>query len=1111
MSNKIVGIVSVIVGILLVLVFVMQASFLYTVTITFDTGLYGEPLESMIITAEESPVLPELTLEGFSFDGWFLEDSFETPASILVLTRESRKVYASFNPNEYIISFEARGGSIVEPIYADFGASINAPDEPSRAGYAFDGWYEDQALTNEFSFDTMPLGGETLYAKWTAVPFTISYEITDFGLNNELNPEDYTVEDRVISLLNPMREGYTFRGWYVDEETSESVSFIDTGLLSDITVYAKWEINTYTISFDFGKGDDAYAQGSITSPFGTDISDEFPFEETFEPLNGYTFEGWYFDESYTELYEDTTMPAFDGTLYAYFKPITYNISYVLDEGMNDELNPLMYTIETDTIVLEDASRVGYSFEGWFSDEAFSDEVIIINKGSTDDVTLYAKFDIITYDIKYELDASNNADSNPDSFVVTDSVITLDDPVKEGHTFNGWFSDAELTTQVTEIDPSTVVDTTVYAKWTINTYNVTYDINNEDVDPLVTTSEVLTFASTLTFEAPTLDGWELSHWEDQDGLLYNTGNLLPAKDAVFTAVWVEKVYYLNFYLYEEKYTNDERFDFDEYGYNKETITAPADPERNGYEFLGWVDPTNPEGDYFVFEGTWSDPDLEEFGVYADWQILVFTITYVLDEDETNDPNNPTEYNVEDNQLFNPPTKPGYTFDIWVNVDNNTEKEGVDGDYIALTLQPKWELATYTVTYKDGNQTLTDTGNLGSFDIETEPFNLSDYSKSGYNFLGWYDNPEFTGSSIGTITPLSTPNDFTLYAKWEAGKYFLTLDLGTGGGISGAIQYGFEEAISLTNPTRTGYSFLGWSDGTKTWNDGDLMPMEDLALTAQWQEGQYSISYTTNQTASDVVQPVNLSKGISSPITVNLSCDTSKTSYNYEDDAFSLPVCSKPGWTFDGWFTNEDFTGSPITQVTKNSTTDYDLYAKWTRKEYIVTFTALLPADHNTNPEYNNATINSNGEATWTKTYYYGAFIDRPAATRNGYDQTGFTMYSGMTGAAYTIGTTSNNLIGIEGSPTEAAGNYGVKLEWKLKIYSITFDPNYTDDDNVGKWTYTYDGLTVEDKIDFGFPPYRPGYTFLGWFDAATGGKEYTEDDFMIAFNLTLYARWAPIVA
>jgi uncharacterized repeat protein (TIGR02543 family) len=1101
MSKKIVGIVSVVIGIVLMLVFVIQASFLNTVTISFDSGLYGEDIESIQVTASESPNLPSLSLDGYTFDGWFLEDSFENPASILVLNRESRTIYAKFTPNVYTIDFEARGGDIVSSITADYNSTVEEPAAPTRPGYTFDGWYSDQALTQVFEFDTMPLNGETLYAKWTAVPFTLSYVLTPDSENSSLNPDDYTIEDDVVVLDDPIREGYTFKGWYLDAETTEPISFVETNDITELTLYAKWEINTYTLSFDFGKGEDEFTQGNITAPYATDISAEFPTEGGTTPLEGYTFEGWYFDSEFTELFDGDTMPAFDGTLYALYTPIEYAITYNLDSGANG-VNPEIYTIESDTIVLDEATKSGYSFDGWYTDDSYTTEVIIIDSGSIDDIELYAKFDIITYDITYELDASTNSENNPDTYVVTDTTITLANPEKVGHTFNGWFADDAYTTQVTEIDPAGVTDVTVYAKWTINTYNVTFDINNDNVGPLTTETAVLEFASSLQFESPVLDGWTLEYWEDQDGLVYNTGNLMPAKDATFTAVWTENEYFLNFYLFDDKYVNDERFDFDIYHYNSETITAPADPIRNGYQFLGWIDPTTE--DYYTFEGTWSDPDLEEFGLYADWQILTFTITYILDEDESNDPDNPTIYDVEDNQLFNPPTKPGYDFDMWVNTDNNTEKDGVDGDFVALTLEPRWTLATYTITYKDGDNTLTSTGNTSEFDIETSTFTLTGITKPGYDFLGWYDNSEFDGSAISSINPSVTPQDLTLYAKWEAGEYNLSIDANGGSGVTeGTFGYLLGEAISLSTPTRTGYTFLGWYDGTTRYYDEDLMPMSDVDLVAKWSEGTYSISYTVNQ-SNEVLHQTD-ARFPYDQVPILVSCNTSKTGYNYEDDTFLLPVCSKPGWNFDGWYDNAEFTGSPITEITKNSTTNYDLHAKWTQKEYVVTFIALDPSDYSDNPLVNTATINNNDQATWTVTYHYGDYVDRPSGTRDGYHVSGHEF---ITGASYTYTYYAYYMIGIEGSATEDEGNYEVKLNWELNTYSLTFDANYTDANNAGNWTYTYDGLTIESKIDVGFPPYRPGYTFLGWYDAETGGNLWTEDDYMKNEDMTLYAQWQP---
>ena len=110
----------------------------------------------------------------------------------------------------------------------------------------------------------------------------------------------------------------------------------------------------------------------------------------------YTFTGWYADSEFkTAFYFDNAITA-STTVYAKFTPEEYKITYNLDEGTNAAANPTTYTIETDTIALQPATKEGYIFNGWFKESTFETQVTEIEKGSTGNVELYAKF---TRDIK----------------------------------------------------------------------------------------------------------------------------------------------------------------------------------------------------------------------------------------------------------------------------------------------------------------------------------------------------------------------------------------------------------------------------------------------------------------------------------------------------------------------------------------------------------------------------------------------------------------------------------------------------------------------------------------------------------------------------------------
>ena len=180
---------------------------------------------------------------------------------------------------------------------------------------------------------------------------------------------------------------------------------------------------------------------------------------------GYTFGGWYKTEDFTgnavtEIIQGTTGNI---TLYAkWVKEGDYTITYVNVDGATNE-NPASYNVETETITLKDPAKAGYTFEGWYMAEDFTGNVVTeIVQGTTGNITLYAKWELVSYTITYELDSGTNAPENPASYNVETETITLKDPVKTGYTFAGWYSADN--SPVTKIPQGSTGDITLYAKW-----------------------------------------------------------------------------------------------------------------------------------------------------------------------------------------------------------------------------------------------------------------------------------------------------------------------------------------------------------------------------------------------------------------------------------------------------------------------------------------------------------------------------------------------------------------------------------------------------------------------------------------------------------------------
>jgi len=241
--------------------------------------------------------------EGYTFDGWYTEPELTNEYLFMTMPLNGITLYAKWSINQYTISFEENGGSEIKDISADYMTSISPPDDPSQEGYTFAGWYMESTYDNLYTFDTMPASDLTLYAKWQANTYTISFE--EGGGTDVIDIQaEYMSE---ITLPTITREGYRFLGWYVvDAEPMQM--FTETQMPAmDVALFAYWQAIFYHLTFtDYNEsGDlvlDLYFQQEITVP-------EDPSK------TGFTFDGWYTESTFENLYTFDTMPSKDIVLY----------------------------------------------------------------------------------------------------------------------------------------------------------------------------------------------------------------------------------------------------------------------------------------------------------------------------------------------------------------------------------------------------------------------------------------------------------------------------------------------------------------------------------------------------------------------------------------------------------------------------------------------------------------------------------------------------------------------------------------------------------------------------------------------------------------------------
>ena len=203
-----------------------------------------------------------------------------------------------------------------------------------------------------------------------------------------------------------------------------------------------------------------------------------------------------------------------------------------------------------------------------------------------------------------------------------------------------------------------------------------------------------------------------------------------------------------------------------------------------------------------------------------------------------------------------------------------------------------------------------------------------AKTGYTWKGWYSNNAGTGDALTTnlaYTKSITANT-TIYAVYTAYTYTVKFDAngGTGSMSNQNFTYGTSQNLTANTFTRTGYTFAGWAtsaNGNKVYNDkqsvSNLSTTNGAIVTlyAKWTATNYTVTYNTNGGNS-----------------------IAQKTYTIETATFDLPTPTRTGYTFAGWYDNENLTGNKVTQVAKGSTGNKTFYAAWTINQYTLTYSA-----------------------------------------------------------------------------------------------------------------------------------------------------------------------------
>lgn len=248
---------------------------------------------------------------------------------------------------DFNITFFSNEGSEVASIVVEEGSTFLEPTNPTRVGYDFSGWYSDSTFNFAYDFSQAVIGDLNLYAEWTEEEFTISFVTNQGSLVEQIK---YLDGDILTELEESTREGFTFDGWFYDDDLYGEFDST-TPATGDFTLYAKWIINQYTVSFESNGGTSV---DSITQDYGTMVN------QPIVPTNGdHGFLGWFTEEELINEYNFYSNLEQDDVLYAKWGETVLHIMFVPNRPA-DEI--LTITEPLKELLKAELALLGYDFD-----------------------------------------------------------------------------------------------------------------------------------------------------------------------------------------------------------------------------------------------------------------------------------------------------------------------------------------------------------------------------------------------------------------------------------------------------------------------------------------------------------------------------------------------------------------------------------------------------------------------------------------------------------------------------------------------------------------------------------------------------------------------------
>ena len=662
---------------------------------------------------------------------------------------------------------------------------------------------------------------------------------------------------------------------------------------SDMTVTAVYTPIVYRVTYEtFG--------GKVTGDTIFTIENGAPLLAATRDF--YTFDGWYTDRTFSsKITEIGKGRVGDVTIYAKWTPVVYHAYFHLDGGSNalgnvNDGDSYAFTVESDTLVLAKPAKAFFDFEGWYTDQNCTSLIDEITKGTHGNLNIYAKWSPTVYKINYVLNGGENT-IGPSEYVWSDTDIALAAPTREHYDFVGWFNSSNE--KVECIPAGTFGDITLVAKWTAIKYSVTYHLFG-GMQNVANPAEFTVEDKDISLSDPEKANYDFCGWYSDDAFTNKVDKIVTSdgKSVELFAKWRATEFVIEFVGADvEKIV---------YTVESEDFALPCG-YRLGYTFVAWFEDQECVGNTIstIKQGSFGNLKL-----YAKFTANEYRISYDL-QGGVNSISNPTKYTIEDqNIVLSAPSRAHYVFGGWTEGGKATNTIDVSR-LCDISLVATWTAEKYGINYNLNGGSCEDTL-VTEYTVESANIALPNLTKKGYAFDGWYDNAAFDGERVNNI-PRGSYGNISLYAKFSVVEYAISYDLQGGvNSVSNPTKYTIEnQNIVLSAPSRECYAFDGWFENGSKVESVEVARCENVKLTAKWTAIEYTITYDLDGGVCQAKLPAK---------------------YSIESEDVILPIPSKDGCKFDGWYIGD----KRIEKIEKGSHGDVTILAKWRGATYAVQY-------------------------------------------------------------------------------------------------------------------------------------------------------------------------------